>query len=105
MDYSLLFHYHHHNYNSYIYYIDESSTKKESLHVLLHFFLFCPHKNSEAPITYQGSSVSENKVGIWIHVFQTAELGCMVTTFIILNYSTLYHNNVLQIIYFPIVGH
>lgn len=44
-------------------------------------------------------------VGIWIHVFQTAELGCMVTTFIILNYSTLYHNNVLQIIYFPIVGH
>lgn len=53
-------------------------------------------------MTYQGSSVSGNKVGIWIRL---SELGSIVTTFVILIYSTLYHNNVLQIIYFPIMGH
>lgn len=68
------------------------------------FYLFClayfpPHfigKKSEASVTYQVSSVSENKVAIWILVFLTRRKSVpMIIIFPILSYGTLDHDNIL----------
>lgn len=91
-------HYHIHNNNSYCFYNNEPSTKLFLLFIL--FSLFPPPhfigKKSEASVTYQVSSVSENKVAIWILVFLTRRKSVpMIIIFPILSYGTLDHDNIL----------
>lgn len=93
----MILHYHFHSNNSYCFYNDEPSTKLFLL--FISFILFPPYfigKKYEASVTYQVSSVSENKVAIWILVFQTRRKSVpMIIIFPILSYGTLDHDNIL----------